>query len=209
MNQPCSGLGLKSAIFAFLLSLSLNADVPKSDQTKDVTAAQEILTEILKSPVAIVGYAEASNTGFQSILGGGPVKFNKSTAPHTANITPPATNGTTFNVIETGTYLIMFHVRGTPDQLTPPHPLIFELTADGVAIAASQFAADNQTTSLSSLGTEQVNGFAIVTLPAHTSIQLHNITNSQTSVVTLHASTTGLAAVNATLTILRLKVAVA
>jgi len=223
MNQSGRRLRLKSAAFALLLSLSLNASVQRNDQTKDGTSAQKtsrafedagvqemldsgnIDTSLLRS-LNIVGYAEASNIGHQSILGGGLVKFDTSTAPHTSNITPPASNGTTFNLIEAGTYLIMFHVRGAPDQLTPPHPLIFEVAANGTAIAASQFAADNQTTSLSSSGSEQVNGFAIATLPAHTTIQLRNITNSQTSVVTLHASVVGFPVVNAVLTILRLNV---
>jgi len=212
MNQLDGGLRLKGAIFALLLSLSLEANMDgapalKALQTLDYGKIQNDLKSgnLNRIPVlSIEGYAEASNNGFQSILGGSLVSFDTVTGPHTTNITPPSINGTTFHVIEAGTYLIMFHVRGTPDQLTPPHPLIFDVTANGTPIGASQFAADNQTTSLSSLGTEQVNGFVIATLPAHAAIQLRNITNSGTSVVTLHASTTKAAVVNAAITILRL-----
>jgi len=125
---------------------------------------------------AAVGYAFAASSQTATVLANGFIHFNLSTAPHTADITPPASNGTAFTVHTTGTYLIIFQVRGTPAHLTPPDPLAFDLFANGTLIPQSRFQSDIQTTSLAADGTLAVNGQVIARLNAGTLVKLHNAT---------------------------------
>ena len=156
---------------------------------------------------AAVGYAFAASSQTATVLANNFVHFNLSSAPHSADITPPVPNGNTFTVNVRGTYLFIFHVRGTPAHLTPPDPLVFELTANGVAIARSRFQSDIQTTSLAAGGTLAVNGHVIKKLDAGTKIRLHNVTQhagTPANVTLTSAPTGGPATDNAALTILRI-----
>ena len=156
---------------------------------------------------AAVGYAFAASSQTATVLANHFVRFNLSAAPHTADITPPVPNGNTFTVNTSGTYLIIFHVRGTPANLTPPDPLVFNVTANGVAIPRSQFQSDIQTISLAAGGTLSVNGHVLVRLSAGTAIKLHNVTQhagTPANVTLTSAPTGGPASDNAALTILRI-----
>jgi len=157
---------------------------------------------------ASVGYAFAASSSTATVLANSTVHFNLSSSPHNADITPPVAGGDTFTVNATGTYLIIFQVRGTPANLTPPDPLVFNVTADGLAIPASRFQSDIQTTSLAAGGTLTLNGQVVVNLNSGAHIRLHNDTKhagTAANVTLTSAPTGGPATDNASLLILRIK----
>lgn len=152
----------------------------------------------------ILGFAYACNTAAQTVAAGGNVTFNLSASP-SAGITPPTPGGDSFTIITAGVYLIQYHVRGTPASLTPPSALEFEVTSGGTPLPCSTYASSVQSTSLAAAGTEAVNGFTIVSLPATAIIKLHNITLSSVDSVGLAAVPVGgTSAVNASMSIIRL-----
>lgn len=148
------------------------------------TTSTTLVTPVLTTTVTggILAYAAAYNyNNAQTIVTGAPVLFSDPSGIP-LDITEPAAGNPTFTLTNPGTYYFEYHVRGTPGAtaLVPPAPLAFQLRANGIAIAASQFASDTQISSLASDvngGTLAVNGFVIATIPAGaTTIDLQNIT---------------------------------
>jgi len=185
---------------------------PDEDSVTISTTSTVVVTPVLTTTVTggVLGYAAAYNYNQdQTIVTGAPVLFHNPSGVF-LGITEPAIDGSTFTIANPGTYYFEYHVRGTPGDLVPPAPLVFELRANGTAIAASNFASDTQIASLPSDlngGTLATNGFVIATIPAGaTTITLNNITGYD---VILSASaqqgpSTGPAAVNASLIIERI-----
>jgi len=128
----------------------------------------------------ILGYAGADNTATTVIATGGNAAFNL--VEPSFSILPLIPDATSFTVPIGGTYYFQFIVRGTPDSsLTPPAPLVFELTYNGLPIPGSQYASDTQSTSLGASGAGQtlaVKGYVVRDLPAGAVIHLHNISGT-------------------------------
>jgi len=129
--------------------------------------------------------------------GGGNVTFNITSGSSSA-ITQSAAG---FTIVNTGIYEYRFQVRGTPEILTPPNPLIFGLSVNGtLQQPQALYASDTQTSSLSATGTEAVTGFGLISLTSGQTVALTNDTNSGSDTVTLtSAPLGGPAAVNAAL----------
>ncbi len=145
-----------------------------------------------------LGYAYVCNTAAEVVATGANVTFNITTPP-SSGITPTATG---FTILTAGVYRIQYQVRGTPETLTPPSALEFQITSNGTPIACGTYASDVQNTTLAAGGTEAVNGYTIVSLPAAATIALANITNSSADSVSLAAVPVGgTTAVNASIMI--------
>jgi hypothetical protein len=137
-----------------------------------------------------------------AIPGGGNVVFNDVGGPSAG--VAQAVGGLT--VTAAGVYQYFFQVRGTPESLTPPSPLIFALLVNATDEPLTQFASDSQTTSLAASpdGTEAVTGSGLITLPGGAVVALKNLTKSSTDTVTLTSVPLGgTASVNAQLSLIR------
>lgn len=104
-----------------------------------------------------------------------------------------AIGSTAFVISTSGTYLLEFHVRGTPST---SGPVVFQLDQNGVQIPGSQYSSDVQNIAVAiqsgplvtSFDTHAVNGIVTAELLAGDLVTLQNITPSL-SVVSLPADT--------------------
>jgi hypothetical protein len=154
--------------------------------------------------------AYASNTASTVVAAGGFFTFNIIGPQTGTSVTPPAPAGTSFTIVNTGTYEFNYQVRGSPGgALSPPFPIIARLwnATAAAPVPGSQYASDSQTTALAAApnGTEAVNGFGTASLTAGAVIELQNWTTTGGNSVTLTSVPLGGdATINASLRLVRI-----
>jgi Collagen triple helix repeat (20 copies) len=121
------------------------------------------------------------NTSAEVVAGDGVVTFSNA-GPATG-----ITDGGDGVVLSTdGTYLLEFHVRGTPSVAGP---IVFQLNVNGVQILGAQYSSDFQNTviasfysnslsAVSATNTQAVNGIVTAELQAGETISLQNVTGA-------------------------------
>lgn len=138
---------------------------------------------------AITVYATARNESSQVYAANSLVTFD--TPGSATGITPPTVSGTDFTILSTGVYKYWFQVRGRPENIAPPEPILFGLSLNhSGTIVGTEFAADVQSSAGTGATTEStwaVNGTGIVNLTSGNTVSLRNRTNAGADLVAVTA----------------------
>jgi len=177
INKTGDILNFKCLVAGAGITLTSTNNTISISATSTVVVAPIVTTTTIGG---ILGYAGAANTATTVIATGANAVFNL--VEPSFSILPRIPDAASFTVPIGGTYYFQYIVRGTPDvSLTPPAPLVFELTSNGTSIPCSRFGSDTQTTSLPASdggGTLTVRGFVVAALPAGAVIHLHNVSGT-------------------------------
>lgn len=133
----------------------------------------------------------AYNVSAVNIPANGNVSFDRVGEHHV--IIPPGASGndaTQFKLLHAGTYQYDYYVKGVTrtGSVAGTNPLVFELLGNGTQILGTQYMSQDKSNPVENTF---VIGFGIISVPANTTIQLHNLTGGSNDNVDLAAVPTG------------------